>query len=112
MLCNGNECGKTKVVMNVEESKVAIISRQVSPAYSAINKRQLENMELGSVITNDARCTSEIKSKIVMAKAAFNKKKTILTSILDLNLKKKLVKCYIWSTDFYVAKISTPEKVD
>jgi hypothetical protein len=28
------------------------------------------------MITNDARCTREIKSKIAMAKAAFNKKKT------------------------------------
>ena len=39
-----------------------------------------------------------------MAKAAFNKKKTIFTSKLDLNLKKKLVKCYIWSMALYGAK--------
>ena len=32
-----------------------------------------------------------------MAKAAFNKKKTLFTSKLDLNLRKKLVKCYFWS---------------
>jgi hypothetical protein len=32
-----------------------------------------------------------------MAKAAFNKKKTPFTSKLDLHLRKKLVKCYIWS---------------
>jgi hypothetical protein len=31
-----------------------------------------------------------------MAKAAFNKK-NLLTSKLGLNLRKKLVKCYIWS---------------
>jgi hypothetical protein len=31
---------------------------------------------LGSMITNDARCTREIKARIAMAKAAFNKKKT------------------------------------
>jgi hypothetical protein len=30
-----------------------------------------------------------------MAKAAFNKKKTLFTSKLDLELRKKLVKCYI-----------------
>jgi hypothetical protein len=44
---------------------------------------------------NDARCTCEIKSRITMAKAAFNKKKNLFTSKLDLNLRKKLVKCYI-----------------
>ena len=42
-----------------------------------------------------------------MAKAAFNKKKTLFTSTLDLNLRKKLVKCYIWSMAFYGAEIWT-----
>ena len=31
----------------------------------------------------------EIKSRIAMAKAAFSKKKTLFTSKLDLNLRKK-----------------------
>jgi hypothetical protein len=39
------------------------------------------------MITNDARFTHEIKSRITMAKAAFNKKKTLFTSKLDLNLR-------------------------
>jgi hypothetical protein len=34
---------------------------------------------------------------IAMAKAAFNKKRILFTNKLDLNLRKKLVKCYIWS---------------
>ena len=55
----------------------------------------------GSILTDDGRCTREIKSMIAMAKAAFNKKKTLFTSKLDLNLRKKLVKCYIWSMAFY-----------
>jgi hypothetical protein len=38
-----------------------------------------------------------------MAKAAFNKKKALFTSKLDLNLRVKLVKCYIWSTALYGA---------
>jgi hypothetical protein len=32
-----------------------------------------------------------------MAKAAFNKKSAHFTSTLDLELRKKLVKCYIWT---------------
>ena len=43
------------------------------------------------------RCTCEIKSRIAMAKAAFNKKKNLFTSKLDVNLRKKLMKCYVWS---------------
>jgi hypothetical protein len=32
------------------------------------------------MITNDARCTCEVKSRISMAKAAFNKKKAVFTA--------------------------------
>ena len=46
-----------------------------------IDSKQLENVEhfkyLHSIITNGARCTREIKSGIVMTKAAFNKNKTL-----------------------------------
>ena len=48
---------------------------------------------LGSILTNGGRCTCEIKCRIAMAKAAFNKKRTLFTSTLDLELRKKLVKC-------------------
>ena len=45
-----------------------------------------------------------IKSRIAMAKAAFNKKKNLFTSKLDLNLRKKVVKCYVWSMAVYGAE--------
>jgi hypothetical protein len=66
----------------------------------------------GSTLPNDARCTREIKSRIAMAKAAFNKKKNLFTSRLDLNLRKKLVKCYIWSIALCGAETWTLRKVD
>ena len=47
-----------------------------------------------------------------MAKAAFNNKKNIFTSTLDLELRKKLVKCYIWSIALYGAEIWTVRGVD
>ena len=36
-----------------------------------------------------------------MAKAAFNKKKTLFTRKFDLNLRKELVKCCFWSMALY-----------
>ena len=67
--CNGME-------MNVEETKVMRISRQPSAVTIMIDQKQPENMEcfkyFGSMLTNDGRCTSEIKSRIAMAKAAFS----------------------------------------
>jgi hypothetical protein len=64
-----------------------------------------------TMLANDGRCTCEIKSRIIMAKAAFNKKKTLFTSTLDLNLRKKLVKCYIWTIALYGAETWTLRKV-
>jgi hypothetical protein len=64
------------------------------------------------MITNDVRYICEIKFGIAMAKSAFNNKKTLFTSKLDLNLRKKLVKCYIWSTALYGAEKWALRKVD
>jgi len=90
--------------MNVEKTKVMRISRQPSPVTIMIDQKQLENVEcfkyLVSLLTNYGRCTREIKPRIAMAKAAFSKKKILFTSKLDLNLRKKLIKCYIWSMAF------------
>jgi hypothetical protein len=63
---------------------------------------------------NVARSTSEIKpSFAVIAKAAFKKKKkTLFTSKLYLNLRKKLVKSYIWSIALCGAEIWRLWKVD
>jgi len=47
-----------------------------------------------------------------MAKAAFNKQKALFTGTLDLELRKKLVKCYIWSVAVYGAETVTLRAVD
>ena len=64
------------------------------------------------MITNYARCRREIKCRVAMVKATFNRKKILLTSKLDLNLRKKLVKCYIRSITIYGAETCTLLKVD
>jgi hypothetical protein len=67
---------------------------------------------LGSILTNNGRCTCEIKCKIVMAKVAFNKNKALFTTTLDLELRKKLVKCYVWGIALYGAETWTLRAVD
>jgi len=72
--------------MSVQKTKAMRISRQPSPVTIMIDQKQLENVEcftyLGSLLTNDGRCTCEITSRIAMAKAAFSKKKTLFISKL------------------------------
>jgi hypothetical protein len=73
-----------------------------------IDQKQLKNMEylkyLGSMKTNYARCTRKIKSSFAMAKAAFSRKKTLFTSKLDLNFRKKLVKCYMFGAETWTLR--------
>jgi len=80
-----------------------------------VDHKQVENVEycnyLGSMLTNDERCTWEIKSMIAMTKAAFNKK-TLFISKLELCFRKKLVKCYTWSIALYGAETWTLQNVD
>jgi hypothetical protein len=78
MLWNGNECRKNEYDDNLKAT------------ITSTGQKQLQNVQyfnhLGNMITNDARCRHEIKSKIAMAKAAFNNKKTLFTSKSDLKI--------------------------
>jgi hypothetical protein len=103
MLWNGSVSGKYYGNENLK-----------GPVHIMVDQKQLENdgeyfPDLGSMITYDARCTLEIKSRSAMAKAAFKRKKTLVTRKLDFNLRKKLVKCYIWSIALYGAETWTLE---
>jgi len=99
--------------MNVEKTKVMRISRQSLLIQITINKKQLVHVEYFKyfevVIKSDARGIREIKFRIFMAKTAFNKNTALLTSISDLNLRKK---GYIWIIALYGAETWTLQKVD
>jgi hypothetical protein len=66
--------------VNTDTTKVIRISRQLSQIQIMIDQKQPKNVEyfnyLGSLITSDATCTCEIRSRIAMAKAILYKKKT------------------------------------
>ena len=102
--------------MSKETTIVMRISRHPSPVTIMMDQKHLEKVEclkyLGSMLTNDGRRTCKMKSRIAMAKAAFNMKKTFFTSKLDLNLRKKLVKCYTWSMALYGAETWTFRAAD
>ena len=75
-----------------------------------VNNRELKEVDhfkfLGSVLTRDCYCTREIKMRIAIAKEAYNRKMSLLTSKLNIEPKKKLVRCYVWSIAFYMAQRS------
>jgi hypothetical protein len=70
-----------------------------------VNNREQAEVDhfkyLGSVITRDAYFTMEIKVRVAIAKEVFNRKISLLTWELNIKLKKKLIRCYVWSIALY-----------
>ena len=63
------------VEMNVEESKVIVISNRPSSVQIMVNKK----INYLSSMISDARCMREIKIQVSISKVAFNEKKIPLT---------------------------------
>ena len=66
---------------------------------------------LVSMITYDVICRRDVKSRIVVAKAAFTEMRTPFTSQEDLHLRKKVVKRYVWNIALYGAETWMLRKV-
>ena len=48
-------------------------------------------------INSSLNCCQEVKPRIAMTKEAFNRKRRIFCGPLDKELRKRLVKCFLWS---------------
>src|SRR6218665_1132294 len=59
---------------------------------------------LGDFITSDGRCETEIKTRIGMAKNAFNQRKELLSKSLNKDIKKRIIKAIVWSVALYAAE--------
>jgi hypothetical protein len=79
IIWNGNACGENERNKNLK-TIIPNADYKTSKTTADCGIFQL----LRSMMTNDAICTCEIKSRITMAKAAFNKKQTLFTRKLDL----------------------------
>ncbi|KAJ4446078.1 hypothetical protein ANN_12770 [Periplaneta americana] len=52
---------------------------------------------LECTISSNMSCCQEVKRRIAMAKEAFNRKKSAFCGPLEKELRKRLVKCFVWS---------------
>ena len=52
-------------------------------------------------------CCQEVKQRIAKVKEAFNRKRSILCGPLGKELRKRLVKCFVWSVALYGAETWT-----
>ena len=55
-----------------------------------------------NISTSNMNCCQEVEQRIVMAEEAFNRKKrSIFCGTLEKELRKRLVKCFVWSVVLY-----------
>src|SRR6476619_7613271 len=65
---------------------------------------------LGLLISEDGRCLDDVKTRIEMAKDAFNKRKDLLTSSIRVDLRKRLGKTLVWPVVLYGCETWTMRK--
>jgi len=98
--------------INVKKTKVMCISRQGGRKVRIlIDGQKVEQVNhfkyLGSVISEDGYCEKDVRCRITMAKNAFMEKKKLLTSKLNMDLKKRIIKSTIWGVALYAAETWT-----
>ena len=104
--------------INIGKTKTMRISRgeEEIEVKITINGEVIEQVKsfcyLGSMITTDAKCHSDIKRRIALGKDAFMKRGELMRGGLSKNLKKRLVKTLVWSVVLYGSETWTLRKED
>ncbi|KAJ4448528.1 hypothetical protein ANN_10546 [Periplaneta americana] len=88
-----------------------VIGRKVKKVNLRILNEAVEQVDsfkyLGCTTNCNMSCCQEVKRRIAMAKEAFNRKRSIFCGPLEKEIRKILVKCFVWSVAFYGAETWT-----
>ena len=93
--------------INVQKTKTMVVSKDRGVVVNiTINGQRVEQVKnfkyLGSIISEDGYNLIDIKSRIALAKEAFNKRKEFLTKgRLSRTLRKRMVKVLVWPVVLY-----------
>ena len=99
--------------LNAKKTKVMVTSKKNTGEQLEItvNNTRLEQVKqytyLGSLITDDGRCIQEVKKRIGQAKSAFWKTRELLRGNVNIKLKLRLLKCYVFSVLAYASETWT-----
>ena len=94
--------------VNITKTQVMVISKSDAQptANITIQGRRLEQVQrfcyLGSILAQNGKFDEEIRTRIVIAKEAFNKVKNLVTNTgILVGLRKRFIKAFVWSTFLY-----------
>ena len=105
--------------INIKKTEVMVITKEEIPPRTniRIGTERIKQTEcfnyLGCTITRDGRCEAEIKKRISLAKCAFSKiQKLVTNSKISMSLRRRFVKCFVWSVLLYGCETWTLKKAD
>ena len=101
-------CDKTYVVVASKKAQAPVCS----VAVNSVQIKQIDHFKyLGSSITSDGRSDMDIRCSIGQAKQTFMDMNNLLGArSLGMGVRKRLLKCYIWSVLLYGCKSLTINK--
>ena len=96
-------CEKHGMEINTNKNKteVMVISKEPEKFSIYLNEEKINQTEtftyLGTLITEDEKCTKEIKCRIAQSKTAFTNLKKILTNKkVPFKTRFRVLRCYVW----------------
>ena len=79
--------------VNIKKTEVMKVPRKGEGEIDGDGLEQVDRFRyLGALIKSDGRCDTEIKTRIGMAKNAFNQRKELLSKNLNKDAKKRIIK--------------------
>ena len=96
-------CNSQKNQMQKKTKVMCISCRGITKMKIYIDGKLVDQVTqfryLGSLITEDGYCEKEIRSRIGMAKKIFQDKKKLFIGKMNLELKKRIIKCLVWTVE-------------
>ena len=103
-----DRCEDYGIKININKSKAMVIGRKpkgIDMRIKDVSAEQVDSFKyFGCNISSNMYCCQEVKQRIVMAKEAFNRKRRIFCGRLEKELRKRLVKCFVWCVVLYGAE--------
>ena len=106
-----DRCEDYGMKINISRTEPMAIGRKPKKIDKRIKDESVEQVDsfkyLGCNNTSNMNCCQEVKQRMAMAKEAFNRKRRIFCGPLEKELRKRLVKCFVWSVVLYGAETRT-----
>ena len=106
-----DRCEDCGMKINKNKTKTMAIGRKPKKLDMRIKDESVELVDsfkyLGCHVSSNLNCCQEVMQKIAMAKEAFNRKRSIFCRPLEKELRKRLVKCFVWIVALYGAETLT-----